>query len=172
MGPDSLDDDAQNLPDDTNPPAQDNSPSSGNDTIFDTLICKPSTVVISHPPEVQVTARAGTMDFGERVGLHIWIAGRPNPILVEFIDTLLIGRALLNAEQPNLDLDDYGGYAYGVSRRHAQMKREEDALHITDLGSTNGTYLNGFQLQSHQPRILRDGDEITLGQMALRVRFV
>jgi hypothetical protein len=48
----------------------------------------------------------------------------------------------------------------GASRKHAQLKLRGDVWTITDLGSTNGTRLNGQTIQSRE---LSDGDKITIG---------
>lgn len=50
-----------------------------------------------------------------------------------------------------------------VSRRHFQIRFESDVFYISDLGSTNGTYLNGSKLDPNQEQILRDGDSVGLG---------
>ena len=55
----------------------------------------------------------------------------------------------------------------GASRRHAQLKLRGDAWTITDLGSTNGTRLNGQTIQSRE---LADGDKITIGTTLLEFR--
>jgi pSer/pThr/pTyr-binding forkhead associated (FHA) protein len=47
-----------------------------------------------------------------------------------------------------------------VSRRHAELRREGPAWWLVDLGSTNGTELNGRRVQRSK---LNDGDTITLG---------
>ena len=47
-----------------------------------------------------------------------------------------------------------------VSRRHAEVRHEDEAYWVVDLGSTNGTELNGRKIQRAQ---LSDGDRITLG---------
>ncbi len=53
-----------------------------------------------------------------------------------------------------------------VSRKHATLVREGDAVTIVDLGSTNGVRINGVRT----PRAaLREGDEIVLGDVTLRV---
>lgn len=165
MTPVPSDDADRGAPNGTSTPPNDGA------SIYDTLIRKPSTFVLQRPKVAQVTPRAGTMNVGELVRLHIWIGGRPNPVLVEFTQKLLLGRTLLHADGPGLNLDEYEGYLYGVSRRHAEIHHKGELLHVMDLGSTNGTFLNGFQLQPNQPRILRDGDELSLGQMTLLVRF-
>lgn len=46
-----------------------------------------------------------------------------------------------------------------ISRRHAQVKPTQDGLAVEDLGSSNGTYINGQRVQSG---ILKPGDELRL----------
>jgi len=53
-----------------------------------------------------------------------------------------------------------------VSRHHAQIRRLDNQYVLEDLGSRNGTYVNGRQVI--EPHILQDGDEI---QIALCVRL-
>jgi hypothetical protein len=48
-----------------------------------------------------------------------------------------------------------------MSRRHARLSRGTDDVWLEDLGSTNGTYINGDRVTV--PRRLRDGDELKLG---------
>ena len=54
-----------------------------------------------------------------------------------------------------------------VSRRHATIRSLDDALAIEDLGSTNGTFVNGERLTGVSG--LKDGDVITMANSALRV---
>jgi len=73
--------------------------------------------------------------------------------------------------QPELDLSPEGGLEAGVSRLHAMIKRRDGGVVIIDLGSSNGTTVNGVELMPHVPQPLNDGDEIELGAFALRVYF-
>jgi len=52
----------------------------------------------------------------------------------------------------------------GASRHHAQIRVRSDRYTLTDLGSTNGTRLNGQTIQSHD---LVDGDRISIGATIL-----
>lgn len=60
----------------------------------------------------------------------------------------------------------------GISRRHAEVRISHDGPHLQvllrDLGSTNGTYLNGEQIGDEE---LRDGDRITMGRSSLVFRL-
>jgi hypothetical protein len=55
----------------------------------------------------------------------------------------------------------------GASRRHAQIREQSGVYTLTDLGSTNGTRLNGQTVQSRE---LADGDRITIGTSVLEFR--
>ena len=52
-----------------------------------------------------------------------------------------------------------------LSKVHAQITFEEGRFYITDMESTNGTYLNGNKLGTHPVR-LRDNDKITFGDLS------
>lgn len=45
-----------------------------------------------------------------------------------------------------------------ISRKHFELNRNQDGYFITDLGSSNGTYLNGQRLAPHEPTRLSSGD--------------
>ena len=56
-----------------------------------------------------------------------------------------------------------------ISRFHARIRRSENAFIIEDLGSKNGTHLNGTRLED--VAILQDGDEVQVA-LALKLIFV
>ena len=90
----------------------------------------------------------------------------------ETIDELVIGRKDPDTgEAPPIDLSSAEAELKGVSRRHATVVRRDGSLHIVDNSSANGTFLNGQRLVAHQPRILRDGDDIRLGHLTVRITF-
>lgn len=55
-----------------------------------------------------------------------------------------------------------------VSGSHAQISSENGDFILTDIGSTNGTLLNGVRLTINAPVSLNDGDEMLIGGTALR----
>jgi predicted component of type VI protein secretion system len=54
-----------------------------------------------------------------------------------------------------------------VSRRHCEVFEVADKLTIRDLGSSNGTFVNGKKVSGQQ--VLKHGDELTVGAVTLRV---
>lgn len=90
-------------------------------------------------------------------------------------DVILFGRTdPSTGVTPQVDLTPYAGYRMGVSRRHAEIRKssaQDNTLEVWDLGSSNGTFLNGERMISHRPYVLSDGDEIQLGQLRVRAFF-
>jgi predicted component of type VI protein secretion system len=74
-------------------------------------------------------------------------------------------------EQNHIDLTDFKANELGVSRIHAAIHARKNFLTLQDLGSTNGTQLNGFAVSAYQNVPLEGGDEIMLGAMRLKVTF-
>lgn len=52
-----------------------------------------------------------------------------------------------------------------VSRRHAEAKFDGQVVHVRDVGSLNGTYVNQHQL--NEPSALDDGDVLQIGKFKL-----
>lgn len=57
-----------------------------------------------------------------------------------------------------------------ISRRHAMVKAVDGGYVVEDLGSTNGTMLNGIRVAG--PSVLRDGDKIYLGETVIKFSLV
>lgn len=70
---------------------------------------------------------------------------------------------------PQVDLDPEGGYEAGVSRKHAQITKQSEVFYIKDLGSVNGSFLNKQRLAPETPQPLKDGDELRLGNIVMKV---
>jgi len=55
------------------------------------------------------------------------------------------------------------------SGSHAELKVEGGEFTITDVGSTNGTLVNGVRLEPDSPRVLQPGDELTIGHSVFKI---
>lgn len=77
--------------------------------------------------------------------------GHAPGVAYDLMDPVTLGRG-------NVELKLEDSFA---SSRHAQITRQGRIVVIEDLGSTNGTYLNGETLTGPQP--LHDGDRIRIG---------
>ena len=55
-----------------------------------------------------------------------------------------------------------------VSQRHARMFRRDGEVFVEDLGSTNGTWVNGERVTGQRP--VRPGDQVQVGNVVMEVR--
>ncbi len=84
----------------------------------------------------------------------------------------LVGRAdAVSNFFPDVDLTDYDGINLGVGRRHARLFVQAGQIMVEDLDSTNGTFLNAARLSPRQPAPLKQGDELRLGNLRLKVEL-
>jgi pSer/pThr/pTyr-binding forkhead associated (FHA) protein len=91
------------------------------------------------------------------------ISGNATGSTIVVEDELVIGRHATGAGR--LDADEE------ISRQHARISREATGDYaIEDLGSSNGTFVNGLRIQS--PRLLEVGDSIEAGATTLVVREI
>jgi len=72
---------------------------------------------------------------------------------------------------PEVDLTDDLAMECGVSREHAAIFGRGSTIMVEDLGSTNGTLLNGERLDPYMPELLQHGDQLQLGQLLIEVRL-
>lgn len=104
--------------------------------------------------------------------LAVNIQGSDNPLLLTAKSEYIIGRRdPATGHSPDIDLSKHGAYQLGISRKHAVIKWEDDQLFLFDMGSRNGTYINGKRAIPEQPFKLYDGDEIRLGKMRLKIAY-
>jgi len=55
----------------------------------------------------------------------------------------------------------------GVSRRHAEIIIEDDSSFIMDMGSGNGTFINGTRIEPNEKNLIKNGDIITIDEYQL-----
>jgi pSer/pThr/pTyr-binding forkhead associated (FHA) protein len=74
----------------------------------------------------------------------------------------------------DVDLSANGGDRMGVSRQHLAIRYDAQArvVTVTDLGSANGSHINGQRLHPGEVRALNHGDQLRLGKLVLLVTIL
>lgn len=117
----------------------------------------------------------------------------PPPIVIELVENAILGRGddevlaqSMGDEQSDaefnrqmallrnlhVDLATFHAHHRGVSRKHARLSLHNTRLSVSDLGSTNGTYLNNERLDANVPYPVKQGDEIRLGFLTLVLTII
>lgn len=104
---------------------------------------------------------------GSLLNLHILRSGQI--LMVGGVGEYIVGRVSKGQSiLPDVDLEPYQAFKEGVSRLHARIKVEPQAIWITDLGSANGTRVNEQMLTPHQEFPLSDKDVVRLGRLNIQ----
>jgi hypothetical protein len=107
----------------------------------------------------------------EPVTVRLTIGGKREVEVEVGRKSILIGRLDPTANiLPEVDLSGEA-HQKGISRRHARIFKHEGNLVIEDLGSANGTYINGKRLVPYLFEPLSDRDLLQLGTLLIRVRI-
>jgi len=137
------------------------------------------------PPEIRLLEDASMKSGTFSIGTHFVESAKPEPTagpqtqliqmsLAADAELVQLGKnshtwplskeAVVIGRQPGCDvmLDDSG-----VSRRHAEVRREGDEWVVIDLGSTNGIEINGRRVNRHR---LNPGDRMLFGETVLEFR--
>lgn len=70
---------------------------------------------------------------------------------------------------PDVDLTPYNAFNLGVSRLHVSMKLTRTGVIVTDLGSSNGTRVNGQKIVPHVEYPINHGDTVAIGKLKLKI---
>lgn len=72
---------------------------------------------------------------------------------------------------PDVDLNPYKAFDKGVSRLHATIRinSEKNKIYVIDLGSANGSSVNGYDIPANSEVPLNHGDVLTLGKFSMKV---
>jgi hypothetical protein len=131
-------------------------------------VLKQTNLIIPQPPVTQPTA-TDNLDFGM---MAFYISNSTTPLILPTSTPLLIGRTNhTKNRQPQVDLTGFGGHVFGVSREHAEIQQTLFGYSIKDLGSSNGTTLNGISLNAHLEYPLKSEDQLKVGMITIKVVF-
>ncbi len=84
----------------------------------------------------------------------------PKQIEIQLVgEKFTIGRATRTGEATGADYE-FGAEITPISRLHARIEMKEGAYYLQDLGSSNGTFLNGNKIEPHKAYLIEDGDKI------------
>ncbi len=100
------------------------------------------------------------------------ISGAPQVVILEGRAEYVLGREGQDQVIPEVNLNAYGAREKGVSRVHAALRRDHNQVLLIDLGSTNGSRVNGHTLTAHQAVKVENGDELRLGKLLIKINFV
>jgi hypothetical protein len=102
------------------------------------------------------------------LSLHFMGSGKIVPLASR--NEFILGRLTEDSPiLPDVDLTPYQASAAGVSRLHAMLKREANKAMVMDLGSSNGTYINGQRIRPDVDVPLRHQDVIALGALQIQI---
>jgi pSer/pThr/pTyr-binding forkhead associated (FHA) protein len=128
-----------------------------------------------NPPDAGICSRCGVALVRSGIALagefEIRLGGEGRAIarlIAPDTEGYIIGRTDEASDYlPDVDLAQHGGRENGVSRRHAALVHYRGAIHVVDLNSVNGTFLNGKRLLPEIPYAINAGDALKLGNLNL-----
>jgi len=122
---------------------------------------------------IQVDKSEDEITFEENKNLVLVIRGMVERFPIRSDLSVVLGRKAAGSASANADFDlsPYGALDRGVSRRHARLYVKASKLWITDLNSTNGTFLNGEQLKPNESKVVHRGSEVKVGHLPIEILF-
>lgn len=132
----------------------------------DTLMVRPK----GFPTSIPKVDDGGQAEAGT---IRLDLVAAEGTLVIPLQKSLLMGRPdPMTGRRPDIDLTELAGYRMGVSRRHAEIHwYGDDTINVYDLGSHNGTYLNGERLKAREDCPLHNGDELRLGHLSFNVFY-
>ncbi len=106
--------------------------------------------------------------------INLYILSTRQQITIPLKERVILGRSPETESEGTLyvDLTPFFGYQLGVSRRHMMLVCDPQRhLVAFDLDSQNGSLLNGESMSSKTGYAIKNGDELQLGSLSLRVYY-
>lgn len=124
----------------------------------------PTPILIPDVPARKASAKINELS----ISLHIVESGQ----IIHLADRkeFTLGRTIEGQPiLPDVDLSPFDAFTLGVSRLHAALRIISGEVVVTDLGSSNGTRVNGQKIVPHVDYPLNHGDIIALGKLKIQV---
>lgn len=105
--------------------------------------------------------------------LVAYISNDKNPLAIERVPDVIVGRIDPSTpdDEVGVDLSAYDAQELGVSRQHLRLFAAQNPPRVMDMGSYNGTFINGEKVIPNQEYTLKSGDELRLGRLTMRLYF-
>lgn len=102
-----------------------------------------------------------------------YISDYDNPMAITRDREFIVGRSDTKQQdlEVQIDLARYDAQERGVSRQHLILDAQATLPTVRDLGSYNGSFINGQKLQPNVAYPLHSGDELRLGRLTVRVYY-
>ncbi len=130
----------------------------------------PAGVPIDEKPTTPMSATP----FGGNSWISLQLVETGELLPLNEANEFTMGRASENQPiMPDVDLTSCKAYENGVSRLHAVIRRSKDnRVSIMDLGSSNGTYVNGIRISPNIHQVIRNGDVVSVGKLKFQVILI
>lgn len=140
-----------------------------------------NTHMINKPVEEKAVQSDSTLSFiDQRIGnkkkdpnISLYLVETGKVIHLNDRKDFTLGR-LIEGQSivPDVDLSSYDAFAQGVSRMHASLRIINGETYCMDLGSSNGTRINGQKIVPHVEYSIKHGDLIVLGKLKIQVLLI
>jgi hypothetical protein len=148
------------------------SPVLSDDDTQDTLLVYPSpTAPLKRKPLVPPSTYVNEEKRTPQTHIIIQVLPSGTCLTVDVRKPVILGRSSTQAQNV-VDLTAFNALEHGVSRRHCKLELKDGQLLISDLKSSNGTYLNDKHLVPHQKYVVLHGDRLILGTLHLTVEYL
>jgi hypothetical protein len=129
------------------------------------------TGILAHKTHNQPRPTSPTGRVTASINTQVALCAEQGEFILPDHDVVIIGRSNPGDPSPDVDLTPLDALEQGVSRHHIRITRHRNVFVICDVGSSNGTLLNGKLLLPSQETLLHDGDDLRLGDLKLKVKF-
>ncbi len=169
--------DSNNPPDKPTPDGISGDNSLDDSDYLQSLIRKPDTAILPNKHILRrfsspIQIPGDTSSLSEMHEIILVIRGMVERVEIKADKPIILGRSDMRTRfVPDIDLTPYGALERGVSREHAQLHLEGDYLYITDLESTNGTFIADKRLEPRVPTQIRKGDDLLFGRLSVQILF-
>lgn len=134
------------------------------------LLDPPSTLAMKHRPLTMPGWSHREETFAPHTAVVLQFLPSGTCMVLALDKPVTLGRGQ-SSKDLMLDLNELNAHQHGVSRRHCVLQRHGSSVVVTDLHSTNGTYLNDTLLTPLEATLIRHGDRLTLGTLPVVIEF-